>query len=94
MKITRTTLVTAISKADKEGRDWCRGDFGRYYQIRIDTDDSEIWCDVYLDENSWDVYHSDSIHSLSADGYVGERIEAMADEAAELLEAAGWEVVE
>jgi len=94
-QIKRSKIVKKIKEAYKEGRDWCRHDFGRYYQIMIDTYDADIWCDVFLDNNHWTIYHSDTIQQLDTiRGYVQERENGYVDSAIELLTAAGWTVID
>lgn len=63
-EIKKTTLEKSIKKAYKEGRDWNRVDRGHCYNIMIDTDDADIWCDCFTDENNWKQYHSDTISTL------------------------------
>lgn len=94
MKVIRKkSIVSTIKKEYAEARRWCRGDWRRYYKIMIDTDDGSIWSDTFLDVNSWNEYHSDSITSLQyVPGYVPETEQAYIDDAIELLNAAGWVV--
>ena len=94
-EIKRSEIEKQVKKEYKEGRDWCRHDWGRYCRMMIDTDDAGIWVDVFLDVNSWKEYHSDTIHQLTTVlGYVKDREEGYIDNAVELLTAAGWTITE
>lgn len=33
-------------------------------ELMFDTSDGELWTDYFVDENSWKVYHSDTIVNL------------------------------
>lgn len=92
-KITKKAIVAAVKKEYAEARRWCRGGWGRYYKMMIDTDNGSIWSDTFLSENSWKEYHSNSITSLEyVPGYVVETEQGYIDSAIKLLTAAGWKV--
>ena len=58
-----------IKKKYAEAKDWCRQDFGRCYQIMIDTEDGDIWLDVFVSENNWKIYKSQTIQNLHAEQF-------------------------
>ena len=96
-EIRKEQLKAAIKKAFREGRDWCRIDFGHCYQMRIDIADGMIWVDL-TDENHWKVYHSDSITTLHPGNLhsVGQTVKEMeagylADAITKLADA-GWTI--
>ena len=91
-EIRRENLETAIKKAFKEGRDWCRIDISHCYQIRINTADGAIWPDL-SDENHCKVYRSDSIATLHGLGWTVGDVEAsyLADAVSKLTDA-GWAI--
>ena len=91
--IKRSELKEKIKKACQEGEEWESYDrWGRYYKIMIDTEDADIWCDVFL-QNSWKVYKSKSISSLLLYGFCIEQILVNClKEAIEKLEQSGWKV--
>lgn len=91
-EIRRENLETAIKKAFKEGRDWCRLDIGHCYQIKMDLSDGSIWPDL-SDENHCKVYRSDSIATLHGLGWTVEDVEAsyLADAVSKLTDA-GWTI--
>ena len=94
-KISRKEIVSQVRKEYKIARQWCKQDFGRYYKLMIDVSDGEIWSDVFLTENDWKEYHSDSIISLDTEfGYVHEMEDAYIEDAIRNLRAAGWEITE
>ena len=94
---SKKKISMAVRKAYKEARQWCKLRCGYCYQIMIDTDDAKIWCDVFVNENSWNEYHSDTIHFLfpRPDGYtVSEKENGYTTEAVRMLKEAGWEIME
>lgn len=95
MKVSKKEIAKVVKKKYESGRQFCRVCPGGYYQIMIDISDGHIWLDTYVCENSWSVYHSDSIYRLNyVPGYVNETEKGYIDSAIELLTAAGWEVVD
>lgn len=93
--ISKKTITKTVKKEYKEAREWCHGDWGRYYQLMIDTDDGDIWADVFLSENSWSVYHSCTIFPLEGTGRtVKEREDAYITDAIRALKEAGWTITE
>lgn len=93
MKIFKKQLKKQIEKAYKEGKEWIRVDRRHCFLIRIDTDDSRVWCDTYLDSNSCSVYSSSSVHIVSGIGwYEKDVIDDMLDNAIKLLEKSGWRI--
>lgn len=93
--IDRKIIERKVKKAFKEGRDWCRHDFGRYFKIMIDVDDAEIWSDVFLSVNSWKEYHSDTVKYLQCDtpsSLVKDMEKTYIENAITQLEHAGWTV--
>lgn len=71
-EISKAQIVESIKQAYKEGRDWCRQDFGRYYRMMIDTKDGSIWSDVFCRKiigrytiltvsNFWSMYQAMSV---------------------------------
>lgn len=94
-EISKAQIVETIKQAYKEGRDWCRQDFGRYYRMMIDTKDGSIWSDVFLSENNWKIYHSDTIMKLDyVPGYVSETETGYINDAIAKLSADGWKIIE
>lgn len=96
-KIEESALKKAIKKAYKEGRDWNRLDYGHCYSIMIDTDDADIWCDCFIDENTWKRYHSGSISALHWMEYcngptIADVEQAYLVDAIRRLTAAGWTI--
>lgn len=93
-KISMATISKTIKKEYKEARQWCRGDWGRYYKMMLDTRDGEIWADVFLNENSWEEYKSKDIISLSciSGQTVEEKEAAYIADAVQKLKEAGWTI--
>ena len=92
--IERRKIEKAVKKEYREGRKWCRGGFSRHFRLMLDTEDGEIWSDVFLNEGDWKKYHSGTIIRLSRnDGdTVPEREAEYVADAIRLLEAAGWTI--
>lgn len=94
MKIKKSELMKKIRQEFKEGRRWARLNYGYHFKMMIDVSDGDIWSDCLM-ENSWKVYHSDTIKRLQFSGVtVKEQERNFLDEAIELLTAAGWEIEE
>lgn len=96
-EIKRSELKKMIRKEYKEARQWCRLDFGRTYNMMIDTEDGKVWSDVFLDENTYKIYHSDTIFSLSPIGRlatVAETEKAYLAEAVSMLQKSGWTIID
>ena len=95
MKASRNELAATIRKEFKEGRNWCRQDWGRYYKMMIDVSDASIWSDIFLDKNDWKEYKSDSIMQLEAiPDTVAEMEKEYLTDAISKLERVGWEITE
>jgi len=93
--ISKKSIVKVIRKEYKEARVFCRNGYNRYYKMMIDIDDGAIWSDVFLDENNWKVYHSESICQLeNTPGYVHETENGYVDDAVRLLRKAGWMITD
>lgn len=93
MKISKKQLRKQIEKAYEEGKEWIKVDRRHCFLIRIDTDDTRVWCDTYLDSNSYSVYSSPSIQIVSGIGWYDEDvIDDMLNNAIKLLEESGWRV--
>lgn len=92
--IKKKEIERAIRKEYKEARQWCRPDNRRCYALMIDTEDGDIWSDVFASCESWRVYRADTIHRLSwCEGVtVAEREAEYVADAIRLLKAAGWEI--
>lgn len=94
-KISKKSIMKTVKKEYKEARDFCRGGHFRYYKMMIDVDDGAIWSDVFLDENNWKEYHSESIRQLENTlGYVHETEKGYVDDAVCLLREAGWMITD
>lgn len=94
-KISKKTIIKTVKKEYKEAREWCRRDWRRYYKMMIDTDDGDIWVDVFLSENSWSEYRSCTIFPLDGTGRtVKEKEDAYIADAIRTLEEAGWTITE
>lgn len=60
-------------KALGQYRDWLSLNYFHRAKIMIDLSDGTVWTDIFTDCNSYNVYHSDTIISLS--DYILEREE-------------------
>lgn len=65
--------LTGYKKALGEYRYWLSLNYFHRAKIMIDLSDGTVWTDVFTDCNSYNIYHSDSIISLS--DYILEREE-------------------
>ena len=95
-KVERKTIVKTINREYIEARQWCRIGYLHTFCLMIDVSDARIWTDLFLDENSYKIYHSETIHHLSPGTHyqtVEERIENMVKEAIQLLEESGWCII-
>ena len=94
-EIARSTITETIKQEYAVARKWCYQDFGRHYKMMIDTMDGRIWSDVFLSENDWKIYHSDTISKLDyVPGYVNETEEGYIEDAISKLITAGWTIIE
>jgi len=94
-KISRKLIKETVKNEYKEARVFCDYDNRRYYKMMIDTEDGAIWSDVFIDENTWKVYHSDTIHQLDyLPGYIADIEKGYIDDAIRLLKKAGWEITD
>ena len=89
-EISRKALEKTLRKEYQEAGRFCSMNPGAVAAIMIDTDDAEIWSDVFISCNNWKEYHSPTIHKLrtvySAEEYL--------DEAIDLLKDNGWEITD
>ncbi|POP33371.1 hypothetical protein C3B58_07670 [Lactonifactor longoviformis] len=94
-KIERREIEKQVKKEYAAARDWCSYDHFRYYKMMIDTSDGDIWSDVFLSENEWKVYHSETIMSLENYYYgtIKEKEAEYIEDAIRKLKSAGWEIV-
>lgn len=90
--ISRNEIVNEIKGLVAEGKDWCSYDHFRYYKIMLDTDDGDIWIDVFLSTNEWEEYHSNAIHSLQSLSF--DRVSGYIDDAIDKLKTAGWTITD
>lgn len=95
-KISKNIITRKVKKEYKAAREWCRVGWDRYYKMKIDTDDADIWADVFLSENSWSTYHSCTIFSLDwgTGRTVKEKEDAYIADAIRTLEEAGWTITD
>lgn len=94
-KIRREEIEKQVKKEFKAARRWCDQDSRRYYKMMIDTDDAEIWSDIFLSDNDWKEYHKESITKLDAfPGYVREMEISYTEDAIQKLKEAGWKIEE
>lgn len=96
-EISRTAITERIQKELSEGQNWCKGDFGRYFQIMLDVSDGDIWADVFITQSDWVSYHSDSIVYLRCQYLAEDEEDMMAgyiDDAVRRLKEAGWTITE
>lgn len=95
--ISKKTIEEKIKNEYKAGRDWCKGDQGRYYKMMLDTSDASVWSDVFF-ENEYKTYHSNSIECLYHDAVpfstIPEIEQGYINNAIRSLKKAGWEITE
>lgn len=65
--------LKGYKKALGEYRRWLSLNYFHRAEIMMDLSDGTVWTDIFIDCNSYNVYHSDSIISLS--DYILEREE-------------------
>lgn len=94
--IGRKEIRKNVKKEFKEVRDWCRQRYGRYGVLMIDVDDARIWSDLFIAENSWKTYSSDTVKRLYCDYgcTVSEQESSYVDYAVKLLTNAGWNIMD
>ena len=89
-KISIKKLSRKIEREYAVAIRFCKLDTGAYYTMMIDTDDADVWSDVFLNSNDWKEYHSPTIHKLetvySAEDYLSEAID--------ILQEAGWAITD
>lgn len=89
-KVSIEKLSRKIEKEYAEAIRFCKLDSGAYYTMMIDTDDADVWSDVFISCNNWKEYNSSTIQKLetaySAEDYI--------DEALDLLKDSGWEITD
>lgn len=92
-KINKEEITKKIRELVDIGKDWCEYGHFRYYKIMLDTDDGDIWIDVFLSTNDWKVYHDDAIVQLDYyPGYEKEIAQNYINSAMRYLEKAGWTI--
>lgn len=89
-EISRKALEKTLRKEYQDAFRFCRRCPGAVSAMMIDTDDAEIWCDVFLSCNNWKEYHSPTIKKLETAYSVLEYL----DEAVDLLKEAGWTITD
>lgn len=57
-------LKEAICSGLNEISDWNRLDYGHTAQLMIDSKTGKVWADLFLDENTYKIYHSKSIKRI------------------------------
>lgn len=62
--MTRAELKKTVEKEYRDMRKWDKASPFRYSKLMYDTSDGEVWADCFLDEGSYKVYRSNSIHSV------------------------------
>lgn len=92
-EIKKSTIVKAVREEFAAAKKWCRQDFGRCYQMMLDTYDGDIWSDLFLSENDYKIYHSPSILRLDTEYGCGDISNYIAS-AIKKLKAAGWTIIE
>lgn len=93
--ISKKSIVKKVRKEYEEAREWCDYDPFRYAKIMIDTSDGDIWADVFLNENEWKRYHSNTIMALDhIYGSVKDREARYIEDAISKLQAAGWSITD
>lgn len=65
MLVKKSDLKKKIRKALKEGNEFNRMDRRFCYRVMYDLEDAAIWADTFTEENSFKVYHSDTIKCLN-----------------------------
>lgn len=93
-KIKKETILKAIKRAYKGGRQWAKIDWGYTYALMLNTSDANIWVDTFADENSWKEYHRDkAVVRLTEYGRTVKESEiSLAEEVIAHLRGAGWEI--
>lgn len=93
--IIKVELYKTIKQEFKMGRDFCRGYRGRYFKMMIDVDDGTVWSDVFVSENDWREYRSDTILRLeTVYDTVPNMEQAYLNDAIQKLKRAGWTIIE
>lgn len=90
-KISRKSIEKMVKKEYREAYEWCSYSPFRYAKMMIDTSDGDIWADVFLNENEWKRYHSNTIISLGhISRYIRDAEAGYIEDAIEKLQDAGW----
>lgn len=92
-EISKNIIEKAVREEYAEAKNWCRQDYGRCYQMMLDTYDGDIWSDLFLTENDYKIYHSYSILRLDTEYGCGNEASYIAD-AIRKLKAAGWTITD
>lgn len=98
-KISKKALMTTIKKEYKKAHEFCKAGRGRSYAMMLDTDDAQIWSDVFWNKGDYKNYHSATIVRLDYEArmqwyttpYI---VEAYLGDAIEKLHNAGWTLVD
>ena len=92
--IARKDIEKTIKKEYADARKFCETVSGGYYKMMLDTEDGEIWSDVFISEGSYKKYRSDSIIHLDCTAGFGADIEqAFIDDAIYHLKKSGWTII-
>ena len=57
--------IKGIKKAIGERKDWLRRGYGHIAKIMIDLESGYVWCDCFLDGNSWAEYPEESVECIN-----------------------------
>ena len=66
----KAEIRKVVEKGYQDMRKWDKASPFRYSKLMYDTSDGEVWADVFLDEGSYKVYRSNSIHSVPIDDLI------------------------
>lgn len=99
MKTIKTKEIESkVKETYKEVLEWCNSGYNRNCDMMIDTENARIWANFFMDEFTWKVYDSDSIHRLSYSWIPfatdAEKEQGYIDDAIQQLQEAGWTIVE
>lgn len=106
-KIDVSRIEKMVKKEHKEAVQWCGQEYGRTYKMMIDTSDVTIWADVFMSDEEWKNYHSNTIHPLESVESVSDKErpygtgrsaksieEGYVRGAIKTLESAGWSIAQ
>lgn len=96
-QISKKRLMQKITREYKSGRDWKRIGHGRFYVMRIDVSNANMWTDC-MEQNDTKIYHSPDVRRIDEDCMGGWRVSQIEkeylEEATKILTENGWEVTE